>query len=335
LPQVQVIFTPLRVEVPQLTFTINRARAELLGVSVNDALGTLQSYLGSSYVNQFSKFGQNYAVFVQADQNFRGSLERIRDLTVRSGSSQMVPLGSFIEVRRSTGPALLSQYQLYPTASINGASAAGYSSGETLDALEKVAAKTLPQGVGYEWTAMSYQERLVGHSMLIVFALAIALVYMVLAGQYESWWAPVPVLLAVPMALVGTVAVLTPLHVANNIYVQIGLVLLIALSAKNAILIVEAAQESRRENHGVIEAAAGASRRRFRPILMTSFAFILGVLPLVVATGAGAAARKSIGITVLSGMLASTLFAVAFVPVFYVVIETWRERRAGSAKPPA
>jgi hydrophobic/amphiphilic exporter-1 (mainly G- bacteria), HAE1 family len=327
LPQVQQIFTPLRVEVPQLTLTINRAGAELLGVSVNDALNAIQSYLGSSYVNQISKFGQNYAVYVQADQNFRISEQRIRDLAVRSNTSQMVPIGSFMQIRRSTGPALLSQYQLYPTASINGASASGYSSGETLDALDQLAAKILPQGVGYEWTAMSYQERLVGHSMLIVFGLALTLVYLVLAGQYESWWAPVPVLLAVPLALVGTVGVLTPLHIANNIYVQIGLVLLIALSAKNAILIVEVAQELRRENRSIAEAAATASRRRFRPILMTSFAFILGVLPLVVASGAGASARKSIGITVFSGMLASTLFAIAFVPVFYVVIETWRDRR--------
>jgi hydrophobic/amphiphilic exporter-1 (mainly G- bacteria), HAE1 family len=327
LPQVQQIFTPLRVEVPQFTLTINRAGAELLGVSVNDALSAIQSYLGSSYVNQISKFGQNYTVYVQADQNFRVSVERILELTVRSRGSQMVPLGSFVQTRRSTGPALLSQYQLYPTASINGASAAAYSSGEALDALDKLAAERLPSGVGYEWTAMSYQERLVGHSMLIVFGLAITLVYLVLAGQYESWWAPVPVLLAVPLALVGTVGVLTPLHIANNIYVQIGLVLLIALSAKNAILIVEVAQELRRENHSLVEAAAGASRRRFRPILMTSFAFILGVLPLVVASGAGASARKSIGITVFSGMLASTLFAIAFVPVFYVVIETWHEQR--------
>jgi HAE1 family hydrophobic/amphiphilic exporter-1 len=332
LPQVQQIFTPLRVEAPQLTLTINRAGAELLGVSVNDALSALQSYLGSSYVNQISKFGQNYTVYVQADQSFRGSVESIRELTVRSGSGHMVPLGSFLDIQRSTGPALLSQYQLYPTAAISGSSATGYSSGETLDALEALASRTLPQGVGYEWTAMSYQERLVGHSMLIVFGLALTLVYMVLAGQYESWWAPVPVLLAVPLALVGTVGVLTPLHVANNIYVQIGLVLLIALSAKNAILIVEVAQELRREKHSIIEAAATASRRRFRPILMTSFAFILGVLPLVLAKGAGAAARKSIGITVFSGMLASTLFAIAFVPVFYVVIETWREGRSRTGR---
>jgi hydrophobic/amphiphilic exporter-1 (mainly G- bacteria), HAE1 family len=332
-PEIQMIFTPLRVHTPQLKLTINRARAELLGVPVNDAFDALQTYLGSSYSGQFSKFGQNYTVYVQADQGFRTRPEHIADLTVRSRSGAMVPLGSFIDMHETMGPALVSQYKLYPTAAINGAAAHGYSSGQALNALEEVAAQVLPEGITYEWTAMSYQERLVGNSVVLVFGLAILLVYLVLAGQYESWWAPVPVILAVPMSLVGTVTVLTAVGLANNLYVQIGLVLLIALSAKNAILIVEVAQELRREGASLVEAALEGSRRRFRPILMTSFAFILGVLPLVLATGAGAAARKSIGITVFSGMLASTVLAVAFVPVLYVVIESWRERRVAAAVP--
>jgi HAE1 family hydrophobic/amphiphilic exporter-1 len=220
-----------------------------------------------------------------------------------------------------------------PTATINGAAATGHSSGEALKLMEGLAAKLLPPGVGYEWTAVSYQEKLVGGAVGIVFGLALLLVYLVLAGQYESWLTPVPVLLAVPLSLVGTVALLAAVGLPNNIYVQIGLVLLIALSAKNAILIVEVAQELRHEGKGIVEAAIEGSRRRFRPILMTSFAFILGVVPLVIAEGAGAAARRSIGVTVFSGMLASTLLAVAFVPVFYALIEGWRTRREGARKP--
>jgi HAE1 family hydrophobic/amphiphilic exporter-1 len=328
-PEIQQIFTPLRTQVPQLNLTVNRARAELLGVSVNDVYDVLQSYFGSAYVGQFSKYGQNYMVYVQADQNFRMQQEQIGALTVRNNAGKMVQLGAFTDVKATTGPALVAQYQLYPTATINGAAAPGYSSGQAIKAMEQVAAEVLPTGVRYEWTAISYQEKLVGNAVSLVFILAILLVYLVLAGQYESWWLPVPVIMAVPMSLVGTVIALTALGVDNNIYVQIGLVLLIALSAKNAILIVEVAQEMRKE-HGlsVIEAALAGSRKRFRPILMTSFAFILGVVPLVLAKGAGAAARVSIGLTVFSGMLASTVLAVAFVPVLYVIVVSWREGRS-------
>ena len=333
-PEIQQIFTPLRTDVPQLALAINRPRAELLGVSVNDAFDALQSYLGSSYVGQFSRFGQNYTVYVQADQDFRARADQIRALTVRSRSGNMVPIGSFSDITQTTGPSLVSQYQLFPTAAVIGAASPGYSSGQVLDVLEDVARQSLPAGVSYEWTAMSYQEKLVGSAVMLVFGLAILLVYLVLAGQYESWWTPLPVILAVPMALVGTVAVLFAVGLPNNIYVQIGLVLLIALSAKNAILIVEVAQELRHEGYNIVDAALEGSRRRFRPILMTSFAFILGVLPLVLAGGAGAAARKSIGVTVFSGMLASTLLAVAFVPVLYVVIESWLERRNPASTAP-
>ncbi|TDR73917.1 efflux RND transporter permease subunit [Paludibacterium purpuratum] len=326
-PEIQAVFTPLRTQVPQLQLTLNRARAEMLGVAVNDVYDVLQSYLGSAYVGQFSKFGQNYTIYVQADQSFRSRADQIAALTVRNKNGDMVPVGSFLTAQPVTGPALVSQYQMYPTATLNGMAAPGYSSGQALAAMEEAAAEVLPQGIGYEWTALSYQEKLVGSSVTLVFGLAILLVYLVLAGQYENWWLPIPVILAVPMSLVGTVSVLWAVGLANNIYVQIGLVLLIALSAKNAILIVEVAQEIRHEGHDIVHAALEGSRRRFRPILMTSFAFILGVVPLVLAKGAGAAARVSIGLTVFSGMLASTLLAVAFVPVLYVVIMSWRERR--------
>jgi hydrophobic/amphiphilic exporter-1 (mainly G- bacteria), HAE1 family len=319
-PRFQEAFTPLRVNVPQLRMELNRSRAEALGVSVSDAYDTVQTYLGASFVNLFSALGQNYTVYVQADPDTRRDLAAIGELTVRSKGGEMVPLGAFAQFTATSGPAVASQYNLYPTATLLGAAAPGVASGEAMAALEEFAAELLPPGVGYEWTAMSYQEKLVGRSVVLVFGLALVLVYLVLAGQYESWRTPLPVLLSVPLALVGTVGALLAVGLPNNIYVQIGLVLLIALSAKNAILIVEVASELIHQGHAVAEAALEASRRRLRPILMTSLTFILGVVPLVLSSGAGAAARISIGITVLSGMLASTLLAVAFVPVFTALL---------------
>ncbi|MBN9246327.1 MAG: efflux RND transporter permease subunit, partial [Hyphomicrobium sp.] len=227
-------------------------------------------------------------------------------------------------------------YNLYPAATIVGVPAKGFSSGQAIGLMEEIAAHELPSGVGYSWTALSYQEKLVGGQIYYVFALAMLLVYLVLAGQYESWYAPMSVLLAVPLSLIGPVLLLLAVGVDNNLYVQIGLVLLIALSAKNAILIVEVARELRAEGKPILESARDAARARFRPILMTSFAFILGVAPLVFATGAGASARKSIGITVFSGMLASTCLAVLFVPSLYVIIqrfEEWRQSRKKQAVP--
>lgn len=316
----QNVFTPLRVNVPQLRMELNRSRAESLGVSMSDVYDTVQTYLGASFVNLFSALGQNYTVYVQADPSTRRDLAAIGELTVRSKGGEMVPLGAFAQFTADSGPAVASQYNLYPTAALLGAAAPNVSSGDAIAALEQFAAELLPPGVGYEWTAMSYQEKLVGSSVVLVFGLALALVYLVLAGQYESWRTPLPVLLSVPLALVGTVGALLAVGLPNNIYVQIGLVLLIALSAKNAILIVEVAAELVHEGLDVGAAALEASRRRLRPILMTSLTFILGVLPLVLSSGAGAAARISIGITVLSGMLASTLLAMAFVPVFTALL---------------
>jgi len=319
-PRFQEAFTPLRVNVPQLRMELNRSRAEALGVSVSDAYGTVQTYLGASFVNLFSALGQNYTVYVQADPDARRDLAAIGELTVRSKGGEMVPLGAFAQFTATSGPAVASQYNLYPTAALLGAAAPGVASGEAMATLEQFAAELLPPGVGYEWTAMSYQEKLVGSSVVLVFGLALVLVYLVLAGQYESWLTPVPVLLSVPLALVGTVGALLAVGLPNNIYVQIGLVLLIALSAKNAILIVEVASELIHQGLAVSDAALEASRRRLRPILMTSLTFILGVVPLVLSSGAGAAARISIGITVLSGMFASTVLAVAFVPVFTALL---------------
>jgi HAE1 family hydrophobic/amphiphilic exporter-1 len=246
----------------------------------------------------------------------------------------MVPIGTLISVSYRTGPALISLYNLRPAAQILGAPALDFSSGQALELLEQIANATLAPGMGYEWTGMSYQEEQQGYQAYFVFALALLLVYLVLAAQYESWSAPAAVLLAVPIALLGTVATLSPLKVASNLYMQIGLVLLIALASKNAILIVEFARDLRiKQQREILDAAVEAARLRFRPILMTSFAFILGVLPLVVATGAGANARRSIGITVASGMLASTCIAVLFVPAFFVVLQRLSERPARRRRP--
>jgi HAE1 family hydrophobic/amphiphilic exporter-1 len=245
----------------------------------------------------------------------------------------MIPLGTLVKITPTVGPSLISLYNLYPTATIIGLPAQGVSSGEALTLMEEIARRTLPPGTGFEWSAMSYQEKLVGHQMYIVFGLALLLVYLVLAGQYESWYAPISVILAVPLSFIGPVLALSALAKSglnNNLYVQIGLVLLMALSAKNAILIVEFARELRAAGKEILESAAEAARARFRPIVMTSFAFILGVAPLVLASGAGASARVSIGITVFTGMIASTCLAVLFVPPFFVVVqrfEEWRKAR--------
>jgi len=323
LPEVLMAFTTFNNNIPQLELSFNPSRAETLGVSIGDAYNVLQSYLGSSYVNQFFQFGQTYQVYVQADGQFRSDARGLENLYVKSRSGDMVPLGSFIEIKETFGPSIASQYNLFPTASVSGAAAPGVSSGQALQALTQLAQESLPEGVSFEWTAMSYQEQLVGNTQILVFALSILLVYLVLAGQYESWVAPIAVLSAVPLALSGIVIALLSTGMDNNIYVQIGLVLMIALSAKNAILIVEVALEAVHKGSSYVDAALHASHERFRPIVMTSIAFILGVLPLLLATGAGANSRVSIGLTVFSGMIASTTLAVAIVPIFFVKIMTF------------
>jgi HAE1 family hydrophobic/amphiphilic exporter-1 len=293
----------------------------------------LAGYLGSSYVDQFNKFGRVFQIYVQGDAQSRLRLEDIENMFVRNRDGQMVPLGTLVTITPTVGPSLISLFNLYPTATIIGLPADGFSSGEVLTLMEEIARRTLPPGTGFEWSSMSFQEKLVGHQMYMVFGLALLLVYLVLAGQYESWYAPVSVILAVPLSFIGPVAALSALSKSglnNNLYVQIGLVLLMALSAKNAILIVEFARELRERGMTILESAVGAARARFRPIVMTSLAFILGVVPLVFATGAGASARASIGITVFTGMIASTCLAVLFVPPFFVLVqgfEEWLARR--------
>ncbi|PWT91004.1 MAG: hydrophobe/amphiphile efflux-1 family RND transporter, partial [Proteobacteria bacterium] len=334
---VQRIFTSFAATSPQLYISVDRSKAEKLGVTVGQVFSALEDYIGSNYVAQFNKFGQVFQVYVQADSQFRMQPNDLMNFKIKTPTNLMVPLGTLIEISPRQGPALITLYNLYPAATISGQQAQQYSSGQVMNLMEQISDHTLPPGMGYAWTAMSYQEKIVGNQVYYVFALAILLVYFVLAGQYESWFQPVSVILAVPLALLGTVGALVLLGIANNLYTQIGLILLIALASKNAILIVEYAREKRAEGMEIIEAAVEAARLRFRPILMTSFAFILGVVPLVFATGAGANSRKSIGIAVFSGMLASTCLAVLFVPSFYVVVrrfEEWRLARK-AAKTPA
>lgn len=327
-PDVQKLLTSFRASVPQVAAPINRTKAETLGVTLGDAFDTLQTYLGSSYVNLFTKFGQVFQVYVQADPASRMSIEDVRHFYVKNQSGDMVPIGTLTDISLAVGPAIISLYNLYPSSLINGMSSPGYSSGESIQTMEHLAKQLLPKGFSYEWTSTAYQEKIAGNMSYIIFMLSLIFVYLILAGQYENWFTPAAIIFSVPLALIGTVLVLSVLGLANNMYTQIGILLLIALSAKNAILIVEVAREQRElHNKTIMEAAVFGAKTRFRPILMTSFAFIMGVMPLVFATGAGANARRSIGITVSSGMLASTCLAVVFVPVFYVALQTWKERR--------
>ncbi len=334
-PQLQHVLTTFSPGGPHVSVTVDRDRAETLRVSVGDVFSVLSSYLGSTYVNQFNKFGQVFQVYVQADSQFRLQPDDLLNLYVRSSDNQMVPIGAVAHLGSEVGPSLITLYNLYPSATIIGGPARGVSSGQALATMEDIAKKTLPGEVGYQWTTMSYQEKLTGNQLYYLFGLSVLLVYLCLAGQYESWILPLAVLSAVPLALLGPVIALTSLGVANNLYTQIGLILMIALSAKNGILIVEMAREGRLV-HGkpILEAAVEASRLRFRPILMTSFAFGLGVVPLVLATGAGANGRISLGLSVLSGIIASTCLAVLFVPSFFALLQGFEEWRKARKKTP-
>ncbi len=327
-----------RASVPQLDLDIDRVKAESLQVTSGQVFQALATYLGSSFVGQINRFGRTFQVYVQGDADLRARASELMALPLRNANGQMVPLGALATLHPAVGPGLISLYDLYPSASVVGMPARGFSSGQALGLLDQICAQAMPPGTGCEWTAMSYQEKAVGRQIYYAFGLAVLLVYLVLAGQYESWLAPVSVILAVPLAVLGPVAVLMALGLENNLYTQIGLILLIALAAKNGILIVEVARDERlRHARPILEAALLGARLRFRPILMTSFSFILGMVPLLLASGAGANARRSIGVTTISGMLASTLLAVVLVPGFFVVIqrveEWWRPARQPQPAP--
>jgi HAE1 family hydrophobic/amphiphilic exporter-1 len=324
-------FTTFSAGSPQLHLDIDRTIAKSLGVTVNDVFKTLQTSLGSTYVNLFNKFNQSFQVRIQAAADYRRRLADIGNLWVANRSGQMVPLGALVGIRGTLGSELITRYNLYPAATITGIPTPKFSSGQALAIMEQLARDTLPQRMRSEWTGLSYQEKLVGGQAYVIFALSVTLVFLVLAAQYESWLDPAAVILTVPMALVGIMIALVVRRFPIDLYTQIGLVLMTALAAKNAILIVEFARELTAAGTSPANAALEATRRRFRPILMTSTAFILGVVPLLTATGAGAASQQALGTVVFGGMLASTLLAIPFVPVFFIVVR--HARREVRAEP--
>ena len=323
----QQVFPSFSTSTPQFVYDLDRTKTKLLGLSLPDVFNTLQIYLGSLYVNDFNQFGRTFRVTVQADKDARAGPGDISRLYVRNASGGMVPLSTLGRLRPIIGPETVPHYNNYASALINGAAAPGFSSGQAVAAMERAAAAVLPRDFAFEWTGITLQEIKAGSVATLIFGLAIVFVFLILAAQYESWTMPFMVLLAVPLGLFGALLALWVRGTAIDVYSQIGLVMLIGLAAKNAILIVEFAKRRREEGLEIVEAAMEAARLRLRPILMTAFAFILGVLPLMLATGAGAASRQSIGTTVFGGMVAATFLTLVFVPVFYAVIEQWRERR--------
>ncbi|PWE53516.1 multidrug efflux RND transporter permease subunit [Metarhizobium album] len=319
-PELAGLFSSFQINVPQLYADLDRAKAQQLGVTVTDVFETLQIYLGSLYVNDFNAFGRTYSVRAQADAQFRSKQEDIGQLKVRSQSGEMIPLSALLKVDATTGPERTTRYNGFLAADINGGPAPGFSSGQAQAAVERIAQETLPPGIDFEWTDLTYQQILAGNSSLFVFPLALLLVYLVLAAQYESLTLPIAIILIVPM---GVLAALTGVWLTggdNNIFTQIGLVVLVGLSAKNAILIVEFARELEFEGRTPVQAAIEASRLRLRPILMTSMAFIMGVVPLVISTGAGAEMRAAMGVAVFAGMIGVTFFGIFMTPVFYVIM---------------
>jgi HAE1 family hydrophobic/amphiphilic exporter-1 len=324
--------TTFRIDVPQLFAEVDRTKAKTLGIPLNEVFDTLQAYLGSAYVNDFNKFGRTWQVMAQADHRFRTRPDDIRNLDVRNASGSMVPLGTLVAVNETVGPQTILRYNLYPTASITGEAAPGYSSGQALDLMEQLAGQKLPTSMGHEWTGMSFQEKQVGSEAIMVFALAIILVFLVLSAQYESWSSPAAVIMVVPLAVLGTVLAVMMKGADNNVYTQIGITLLIGLASKNAILIVEFAMAERESGKSLFDAAVDAAKLRFRPILMTSIASIAGFMPLVVASGAGAASQQAIGLAVVGGMVAATVMSLTFTPVFYVVMKRLGEKGEGPAE---
>lgn len=312
--------------VPQLYADVDRERAKAYHVPLQSVFSTLQANLGSAYVNDFNAFGRTWKVMVQADQEFRARANDIERLEVRDLQGNMIPIGTLATVTDTVGPQVITRFNMFPSASVTGQGAAGVSSGEATDALEHLASAVLPAGMGFQWSGTTFQEKAAGNLAPFIFGLAILFVFLFLAAQYESWSIPFAVLLSVPLAILGA-SVLTLLRgMDNNIYTQIGLVLLIGLSAKSAILIVEFAKQLREEGKSIFEASSIAARLRFRPILMTAFSFILGVIPLVIATGAGGASRRALGTAVFGGMLIATIAGVFIIPLLYLVVQSLSER---------
>jgi HAE1 family hydrophobic/amphiphilic exporter-1 len=307
--------------------TIDREKAKAVHVPLQQITDALQVYMGSAYVNDFDFNNRSYRVFVQADQQFRSEPRDMRQFYVRSDKDMMIPLDNLVRLTEDSTPQVITHYNLFRSAEIDGSAAPGHSSGEAIAAMEALSGKVLPQGFSYEWTGLSLEELEAAGTAAVLFGLGTLVVYLTLSAQYESFVLPFIVLLAVPMALLGAVGGQWIRGLQNDVYCQIGLVMLVGLASKNAILIVEFAEQLRARGLSIVEAAVEAARIRLRPILMTSLAFILGVLPLVAARGAGQAGRRSVGTTVFGGMIASTLLNLFFIPVLYLVIEGARERQ--------
>ena len=331
LENVRPLFSPA---VPQIFADVDKDKALKQGVALSEVYGALQTFLGGSYVNDFSRFGRQWKVFVQAEGKVRTSPDDIRKFYVRNSKGEMVPLSSFVTVRQVTGPEFTVRFNLYRAVEIQGSPAAGYSSGQALQALEEVAAKTLAPEMGYAWNGLSYQEKASQGGSTRVLGLSLVFVFLILAALYESWSLPFSVLLSAPVAVLGAFLGLMSRSLDNNVYAQIGLVMLIGLTAKNAILIVEFAKAELDKGKPIIEAALTGARLRLRPILMTSFAFVLGCVPLWIATGAGAAARRVMGTVVVSGMLAATLLGIFFIPALFVMVERIKARGGRKSTPP-
>lgn len=331
-PEVASLFTGFRTTIPQVKLDIDRDKARTLDIPINQVFQGLQIYLGGLQVNDFNLFGRTYKVMVQAEQDFRRTPDNIRDIYLRTGDGSMVPMSTLSTVEMVTGPDILQRFNMFRTAEISGANAAGYSSGDALKAMEEVSAAELPQGYGFQWSGVAFQEKLAGGSQGLIFGMALIFVFLVLAAQYESWAVPFSVLFGLPIGVFGAFLLVAWRGFINDVYVQIGIVTLMGLAAKNAILIVEFAKEKyERAGMGLAEAAMEGAKLRFRPIMMTAFAFILGVIPLVKAHGAGANARASIGTAVFGGMLMASIIGILFVPMLYVVVQRVSEKISGSS----
>jgi hydrophobe/amphiphile efflux-1 (HAE1) family protein len=318
-PATQAVFSLFETNTPQLYVDINRERVERLGVPVSEVFSALEIYLGSAFVNDFSYLGRTFRVTAQADAPFRMTPDDIGRIRVKNASGDMVPLSSVVTFKYQSGPSRVPRYNLYPAADLLGTAAPGFSSGEAIASMEKLAAEILPEGISFEWTDLAYQQKTAGNSALIAFIMAVVFVFLLLVALYESWTLPLAVILIVPMCLLSAISGVWIMGMDNNILTQVGLIVLVGLASKNAILIVEFARHLEQKGTPLYEATIAASKLRLRPILMTSFAFILGVIPLAIATGAGAEMRQALGVTVFSGMLGVTFFGLIFTPVFYVL----------------